>query len=184
MKKISIIVLVLSLTLLACSSSDSDLSSDVHYTGQYAMTAKITDYTFNGMSPFNQNEFSNSNIYSYFPLEDYVLLQGIENRGPFIIPAENYEINIWLKRSNIAVGTYLIGQETFNTPPSHFIDLNETINEIPEYTKNGTIEITQVNTSTKTVVGTFEFTTVNDLDNPNASIDFNVTNGWFMYKYE
>jgi len=96
----------------------------------------------------------------------------------------NPEINIWLKRSDIVVGTYQIGQETFETPPSHFIDLIDNSNNISENTKQGTITITEVSASTKIVKGTFEFTTVGDLDDPSAPVDFNVSAGTFFYTYE
>ena len=94
------------------------------------------------------------------------------------------EINIWLKRSDIAVGTFPIGQETFDTPPSHFIDLIDNSNDISENTKSGTIIITEVNTTTKIVKGTFQFTTVENVEDPAATVDFNVTDGKFRYTYE
>lgn len=174
MKKISILLLTLSLALSSCSSSDGGGEGG----GGYAMTAKINGVDFKANNPFGGNDFSTTNIWSYFPLEDYVMLQGRVG-GVF----GNPEINIWLKRTDIAVGTYTIGQETFDTPPSHFIDLIDNSNEISENTKAGTIVITEVNTSAKTVKGTFQFTTVDDLDNANAPVNYTVTNGTFKYKY-
>jgi hypothetical protein len=159
-------------------SSDSD-GDDGSTDPQFAMTAKLNGATFQANNPFGNNEFSSTNIWSYYPLEDYVMLQGRQG-GVW----GNPEINIWLKRSDIAVGTYTIGQETFDTPPSHFIDLIDNSNGISENTKAGTIVITEVNTSTKIVKGTFQFTTVDELDNASAPVDFNVTDGTFRYKYE
>ncbi|CAM1334653.1 hypothetical protein [Tenacibaculum aestuariivivum] len=46
------------------------------------------------------------------------------------------------------------------------------------------IIITDVDTSSKNIKGTFEFTTIDDPNNPSATIDFNVTEGHFNYKYE
>ncbi len=158
-------------------SSDSDGGSEDN--PAFAMTAKLNGTTFQANNPFNGNDFSTTNIWSYYPIEDYVMLQGRQG-GIW----GNPEINIWLKRSDIAVGTYTIGQETFDTPPSHFIDLIDNSNDISENTKSGTITITEVNTSSKIVKGTFQFTTVEDLENPSAPIDFNVTDGTFRYKYE
>lgn len=175
MKKITFLVLALTLTLVSCSSSDDD-SNNVP---EFAMTAKINGVTFQANNPFGTNAHSNSNIWNYYPIEDFVMLQGREG-GPFGTP----EINIWLKRTDIVVGTFEIGEETFDTPPSHFIDLIDNSNQISELTKGGTIVITQVNTSTKIVEGTFEFTTVQELDNPSVPIDFNVTEGTFRYTYE
>ena len=62
------------------------------------------------------------------------------------------EINIWLKRTDIAIGTYTFGAETYDTPPSHFIDLIDNSNEEMEETIGGTITITEVNTSSKIAI--------------------------------
>lgn len=177
MKKISFLALALSLALFSCSSSDSDSSNNND--PAFAMTAKLNGTTFQANDPFGTNVFATTNIWDYFPMEDYVLLQGRQG-GIWGDP----EINLWLKRSDIAVGTYAIGQETFSTPPSHFIDLIDNSNDISENTKSGTIVITEVNTSTKIVKGTFQFTTVQELDDPASPVDFNVTDGTFRYKYE
>lgn len=176
MKKISILFLAFSLTMLSCSSSDDTNNSN---TSQFAMTAKINGVTFEANNPFGTNMFSSTNIWNYFPLEDFVMLQGRQG-GVLGIP----EINIWLKRTDIVVGTYAIGAETFDTPPSHYIDLIDLASEESEYTKSGTIVITNVNTSTKIVKGTFQFTTVDDPNDPSAPVNNTVTNGTFNFKYE
>ena len=175
MKKYFTLIVTLTLIIFSCSSSDDGDSSG----SEYAMTAKLNGVTFQANNPFGTNEFSNTNIWNYFPIEDFVMLQGRE--GGVV---GNPEINIWLKRSDLAVGTYTIGQETFETPPSHFIDLIDNSNQISENTKEGVITITEVNTSSKIVIGTFQFTTVDDLFDPEAAIGFNVTEGTFRYKYE
>ncbi|HEY0046692.1 MAG TPA: DUF6252 family protein [Flavobacterium sp.] len=168
-------LLALSTFLFSCSSSDSDNNNEE--TPNFAMTAKINNVVFEANNPFGGNDFSTTNIWDYFPEEDYVMLQA--RQGGIL---GNPEINLWLKRSDIAEGTYTIGQESFSTPPSHFIDLNDLSNDISEYTKSGVIVITDVDTSTKIVKGTFQFETVDELDNTTA--DINVTNGTFNYKYE
>lgn len=173
MKKL--ILLVSIVFFVSCSSdSGSDDSQP-----QYAMTAKINGVDFNANTPFGDNLYADTNIWNYFPIEDYVLLQG--RQGGIV---GNPEINLWLKRSDIVVGTYSLGQETFDTPPSHFIDLIDNSNDVYENTKNGTIIITEVNTSTKIVKGTFQFNCVDNLDEPNEPVNFAVTNGTFRYKYE
>jgi hypothetical protein len=180
MKKISILAFALSLSLFSCSSDNDGTGTnpDNPSGSGYAMTAKINGTTFQANNPFGTNAFSSTNIWSYFPTEDYVMLQG--RQGGVV---GNPEINIWLKKSDIQVGTYQIGTETFDTPTSHFIDLTDNSNDISEYTKSGTIVITSVNTSTKVVKGTFQFTTVQEVDPPSATSDFNVTEGTFNYKY-
>jgi hypothetical protein len=176
MKKISILFLAFSLTMLSCSSSDDSSNSN---TPQFAMTAKINGTTFEANNPFGTNMFSSTNIWNYYPLEDFVMLQGRQG-GALGVP----EINLWLKRTDIAVGTYTFGLENFDTPPSHYIDLIDLVSQESEYTKSGTIVITNVNASTKIVKGTFQFTTVADPNDPNAPVNYTVTNGTFNYQYE
>lgn len=168
--------MALSATLFSCSSSDSDDNTEIP---QFAMTAKINGATFQANNPYGTNELSGTTLYNYYPEEDYIMLQG--RMGGVV---GSTEIDLWLKKSDIAVGTYAIGQETFDTPPSHFIDLIDNSNDIFENTKSGTIVITEVNTTTHIVKGTFQFSTVEELDNPAAPIDINVTEGTFRYTYQ
>lgn len=177
MKKILRLLLILPFVLQSCSSDDSS-SSEQDAQPQYAMTAKINGVTFQANNPFGNNAYSTTNIYDYFPLEDFVLLQG--RQGGVL---GNPEINLWLKKTDIAVGTYPVGMETFSTPPSHFIDLIDNNNDEFENTKEGTVIITAVNPTTKIVTGTFTFTTSNDANEPSAPVNYTVTNGTFNYKY-
>jgi hypothetical protein len=181
MKKFSILLLTLSFLLTSCSSDsdNNDDDDDDDTTPAYAMTAKINGTNFQANNPFNNNMFSSTNIWSYYPEEDYVMLQGRQG-GTFGTP----EINIWLKKTDIAVGTYTIGYETFDTPPSHFIDLIDNNNSVSETTKGGVIVITQVNTSTKIVKGTFQFTSTDgDVEDPASAVNFTVSEGTFTYQY-
>ncbi|MBE0393576.1 hypothetical protein [Flavobacterium sp. PL002] len=175
MKKITCLLLILPLLLLSCSNNDSTTDDS---TPQFAMTATINGKSFQANNPFGGNQYSETNLWSYFPVEDYILIQGRQG-GVF----GNPEINIWLKKSDIVVGVYAISEETYNTPPSHFIDLTDNSNDTFEVTKSGTIKITEVNTSTKIVEGTFEFITVNSVSNQNEPINNTITNGTFRYKY-
>jgi len=178
MKNFMTLLFVVTLTVLSCSSDDEN-NNNPPETSEFAMTAKINDVTFEANNPFGTNEFSATNIWNYYPIEDFVMLQG--RQGGLV---GNPEINIWLKRTDIVVGTYVIGEETFETPPSHFIDLIDNSNDFSENTKDGIIEITEVNTTTKIVKGTFQFRTVDELENPSAPIGFEVTEGRFEYTYE
>lgn len=196
MKKIAMLALALSFTVFSCSSDDGGSNTNPENpenpenpqnpqnpenpgTPAFAMTAKINGTTFQANNPFGTNVFSSTNIFNYYPLAEFVLLQARQG-GVW----GNPEINLWLKRSDIEVGTYVIGQETFSTPPSHFIDLIDNSNDISESTKQGTVTITSVNTTTHIVKGTFEFKTVQDVDDVTPNFDFNVTQGTFNYKYE
>jgi hypothetical protein len=177
MKKISILLLTLSLALSSCSSSSD--GGDGGGGSSYAMTAKINGETFEANNPFGTNAFSTTNIWSYYPLEDYVMLQGRAG-GVLGMP----EINLWLKKTDIVVGTTTLAPETFDTPPSHYIDLIDNRTDETEKTKSGTIVITEVNTSTKIVKGTFQFTSTDgDQTNPASIINATVTDGTFRYKY-
>jgi hypothetical protein len=124
---------------LSCSSSGDDVNVSDQPT--FAMTATINGTAFLANNPFGTNLFSSTNIWSYYPLSDYVMLQG----GTLGTP----EINIWLKRTQIAIGTYNLGLETFATPSSHYIDLTDLNSTEFEYNKNGTITITSVYPTTK-----------------------------------
>ncbi len=178
MKKLKQLVFLLPIILFSCSS-DSDSSSNNNPTPAYAMTAKINGVAFNANNPFGTNAFSTTNIWDYYPLADFVMLQGRQG-GAFGTP----EINIWLKRTQIAVGTYPFGLETFDTPPSHYIDLIDIVSSESEYTKQGSITITSVNTTSKIVIGTFQFTSVPDPNDPASPVNYTVTEGTFNYKYE
>ncbi|WP_299188754.1 DUF6252 family protein [uncultured Aquimarina sp.] len=172
--KFILFITITILTFVSCSSDDSSPENS-----NYAMTAKINGEDFQANNPFGNNEPSSTTIFNYFPKEDFVLLIGREGG---VIGGK--EIKIWLKKSDIIVGSYETGPETFDTTPSHFIDFLDLTNEIDESTKNGTIEITEVNTSTNTVTGTFSFTTVDGTSDPSSPIDFNITDGTFKYIYE
>jgi hypothetical protein len=174
MKKITQLLLILPLILFSCSSDDS---SNDETKSEYAMTATINGKSFNANNPFGTNLYSSTNLWTYYPIEDFVMLQARQG-GIFGDP----EINIWLKRTKIAVGTYAFTTDE-NNPTSHAIDLTDNSNDTFEYTKEGTITITEVNTNTKIIRGTFKFTTSSSYDN---QIDTNntITNGAFNYQYE
>lgn len=176
MKKIFTLILISTLTLFSCVNLDDDSPQE---NPGYAMTAKLNGVTFEANNPYGNYEFSSSNIWNYFPIEYYVMLQG--RQGGLL---GNPEINIWLKRSDIVVGTYEIGQEAFVTPPSHFIDLIDNASALSNYTKAGVITITEVNNATKIVKGTFQFTTTDDPNIPSAPIVSTITDGTFRYTYE
>ncbi len=176
MKKIVIAAIAISSLLFSCSSDDGPSESS---NPTFAMTAKLNGTVFEANNPFGNNEFSGTNLWSYYPEEDFIMLQGRQG-GVW----GNPEINLWLKKTDMVPGTYTIGQETFDTPPSHFIDLIDNSNDFSEHTKSGTIVITEVNNTTKIVKGTFQFSTVADLDDPAAPVDIVATEGTFRYKFE
>lgn len=178
MIKFRAFLLVLPFIFSSCSNSSNNSTTPSQTQSQYAMTAKINGVTFQANSIYGNNTFAPTNIWSYFPIADYVMLQGRQGGA-----LGNPEIDIWLKRSDIVVGTYTIGTETFSTPPSHFIDLNDLTSADSQYTKNGTITITAVNTAAKTVTGTFSFTCVASPNSSSSPINGTVTDGTFNFIY-
>lgn len=178
MKKFSVLILAVSLSLFSCSSDDGGSTINTPDIPAFAMSAKINGTIFQANNPFGTNLVSSTNIWNYYPIEDYIMLQAREGI------VGNKEIKIWLKKTDMVVGTYQIGSETFDTPPSHFIDLLDNSNQFDEDTKEGVIVITEVNTTTKVVKGTFSFKTVDDLNTPDTALEYDVTEGNFRYIYE
>ena len=182
MKKFFILIPAMILCLISCSTSDSDSDSetDSEVDPEFAMTAKINDYEFKANTAYGNNKFSEYTIWDYYPSSEFILLQAREGSAF----SDLREINIWLKKSDIAVGTYRIGPETFEVKPSHYVDFVFPSNSEPISTKEGEIVIEEVNTSAKTVKGTFEFTTVPYLDDPSSPVNFRIKEGKFNYTYQ
>ena len=143
----------------------------------YAMTAKINGAAYQMNNVFGTNT-STTTVWDYYPSSEFIRLQGSIgglNGGK--------EINIWIKRTDLVPGTYPIGIETEDGTKS-YIDLIDLTNEEFEDTYTGSITINAVNTTTKTVKGTFNFKTS---ANPNADSpveNFTITGGTFNYRYD
>jgi len=125
------------------------------------------------------NNASTTNIFSAYPIEDYVLFQG---RNGLL---GNLEIDIWILREHLVSDTtYEVSSET-DLMSTH-IDMIDNSNDISENTVSGFIGITDVDDSDPsglTVIrGTFEFNTSNTTT-PDV-IDFMVTEGEFEYILE
>ena len=168
-------LIILSIFLFAsCSSDDSTSEED---TPDFAMTFKLNGELYELNNPFGTNEFSNTNIFTYYPIEDFVLLQ---SRNGFV---GNIEIDLWLKRDQIIEGAnYQVSNNTDGEGTSTHIDLIDNSNNYFEDTMSGEVTITTVNTTNKIVKGTFNFIAM-DMDDPNNST-MNVTEGTFNYVYE
>lgn len=140
----------------------------------YAMTAKINGVLHTMMNPFGNNNASNS-IYGDYPDEDYIFLQG--RWGGILGPKE---FDLWIKRTDLHTGTFEVNDDTFYT--ATHIDLIDNTNEVGESTISGHITITEVNTTAKTVKGTFEFEAA---DSPWDTVPlFYITEGTFYYNYD
>lgn len=176
MKKIYSLIAMTSLAISMTSCSSDSSSSE---TPQWAMTGKINGTLWQMNNPFNNNHDSQS-IFTYYAPEDYIRLAG-RNGGTFGLD----EINLMIKRTDLAVGTIPIGMETFDGAHSQ-IDANfnsfANIQDVAE----GSITITELNTTAKTIKGTFQFKCVENFEPISATnpVTATVTDGTFNYKYD
>lgn len=172
--------------LFSCSSDDStnndgeNNENPIPTPPTYAMTASINGVAFNANNPFGTNLYTEHNMWDYYPTEEYVRFIGRQD-GLW----GNPEINIWLKRDLMTPGSYTLYPDDGTNPGTHAIDLIDNSNDELENTVTGTVTILEVNTNTKIVKGTFEFTTTDDYNFiANPVINYTVTEGTFYYQYE
>ncbi|MHA3786741.1 DUF6252 family protein [Flavobacterium hauense] len=167
------------LALNSCSGDDSSPVDNPDNDTQYAMTAKINGTLTNLASPFGGNEAS-SGGFTQFPDEEYLHLQG----WPVGEGIGAREITMYISRANLTPGTYQVNTPS-NEEAVNYIDLIDNTNgDEFEDTVEGSITITEVNTTAKTVKGTFTFKTSDDAWETNPVINFNITEGTFNYKYD
>jgi hypothetical protein len=62
-----LVLAILSFILFGCSSDDES--------AEFAMSAKINGTSYRANSPSDDNLFSVDNLFDYYPVEDFVLLQ-------------------------------------------------------------------------------------------------------------
>ncbi|GGB74280.1 hypothetical protein GCM10007424_12740 [Flavobacterium suaedae] len=175
---------VITLSFTSCSDDDSSTlenenqeQNENENPAGYAMTVKINGVLHNMQSIFGGNHASSS-IYTAYPDEDYIFLQGSWVDSPFA-----KEIDIFISRDDLQPGTYYVNQATYET--ATHIDLIDNTNSINETTVSGQITITEVDTSAKTVKGTFEFDTADyPQGEENPTVNYHLTEGTFSYEYD
>lgn len=176
MKKIKFLVAItfIAISFLGCSSDSSSSSSS-----QWAMTSKVNGTLWQMNNPFNTNNDSPP-VFTYYPASDYIRLAG-RNGGTFGLD----EINLMIKRTDLTVGTHSIGLETFDGTNSQIDVAFNSFANIQDVAE-GTINITEINTTAKTVKGTFEFKCVENFEPISATnpVTTTVTDGTFNYKYD
>jgi len=171
----------LSLALISCSSDDNNNIISTGNESTYAMTAKINGVLHEMNNPFNTNE-ATSSIWSYYPNDEYIQLTG--RYGGVV---GNPEISLWIKRTDLVIGTYNVGVDTNGT--STHIDIIDNSNfeadnsPIYEDTTSGSITITAIDTQTKIIQGTFEFMARKD-SSINSELVHDITEGTFNYRYD
>ena len=170
---ISIILLVP--IVFGCKKDEIEIEPE----SAFAMTAKINGELYELNNTFGINEASTTTIYTYYPEEEYILLQG--KKGAF----GGIAIQMWLKRTDLVLGTYSVGFAT-DGEATH-VDLIDNTNDanglILENTASGSITITFVDTTIKRVKGTFNFKTT-DGDSSSDPINFTISEGTFDYLYD
>jgi len=141
----------------------------------FAMTFKLNGTQYNVNNPFGNNEASGTTIFSDYPAEDFILLQG---RNGLV---GEIEVNLWIKRDQLATGTYMVDADTDGAGTTTHIDLINNGNNESENTISGSVTIDFVDLTAKVVRGTFEFDTA---DSFSEVVNFNVTEGTFDYVYD
>jgi len=182
---ILVTTLIFSLIFSSCSDDDSPETNTMEMEEMvenddaplFAMTAVINGLPFQANDVFGGNGFAFTNIYPWFPMEDFVLLQAREG-GVFGAK----EINLWLKRSEIVVGSEVIIENSSSL--SHFVEIIDNSDNEIEITHEGMIVISEVDLSTKVVKGTFNFKTIIDVDDPTPEIFSTISDGTFHFNYE
>lgn len=158
--------------MISCSGDDGG-SETVNPVSEFPMTAKINNVLFEMKNPFG-SDYATDSFYSDYPDETYIQLQG---RPGYSLGM--WEVTLYIKRTDLQVGTIDISREdNWNDTYLRLID-----NTIDNYTvtNTGQLHITEVNTTAKTVKGTFDFTTI---DVETDEIIHHVTDGKFSYKYD
>ncbi|KRB57559.1 hypothetical protein [Flavobacterium sp. Root186] len=105
MKTPKILFLFLLLALNSCSSDNSENPEDPE-TSKYAMTAKVDGTLWEMQNPFG-SDYATKTLFDMYPAEEYILLQG--RNSNFVD-----EIRLYIKRSDLKVGTYPITKNTFD----------------------------------------------------------------------
>ena len=128
-------------------------------------------------NPFGTNE-STPSIFTDYPDEDFITLKGR--------PTDNYfnEINMYIKRTDLHVGSYDFVYEDYNNSTTFIIWIDNSNGDIYEHTKNGNVTITEINTETKFVKGTFNLDVVDLWSTTPDVVHTSITEGTFAYYYD
>lgn len=175
MKSPKILLIFLLLVLNSCSS-DTETPDNSAPPSKYAMTAKVDGTLWEMNNPFNTNAATKP-LFDYYPPTEYIQLAGRKN----VID----EIRLYIKRSNLKIGTYPITIATYDASKTQ-IEVSLNSKEKSQYVIEGTLSVTSIDLSAKTVAGTFSFNCATDYKPISASnpVTTKVTEGTFNYKYD
>ncbi|MEN2402971.1 DUF6252 family protein [Flavobacterium sp. MC2016-06] len=177
MKTPKILFLFLILALNSCSSDDN-ISEDPGSSSKFAMTAKVDGTLWEMNNPYN-SDYATKPLFTYYPATEYIQLAGRKN----LID----EIRLYIKRSDLKIGTYPITKITYDASKTQIEMSYNSKGTNSQYPIEGSLSITSVDLSAKTVAGTFSFNCVEDDSKPISTsnpITTKVTNGTFNYKYD
>ncbi|WP_035649696.1 DUF6252 family protein [Flavobacterium sp. ASV13] len=173
------IFLFLSLILaLNSCSSDNSTPDETTPTSTFAMTAKVDGTLWEMQNPFG-SDYATKTLFDMYPAEQYILLQG--RNSNFVD-----EIRLYIKRSDLKVGTYPITKNTFDASKTQ-VEISFNTKGKSQYPVNGSVSITAIDLSAKKVTGTFSFNCVDDDAKPISAtnpITTKVTEGTFNYRYD
>lgn len=176
MKTLKIILLLSIFTLNSCSSDEETSEETIVPTSKYAMTAKVDGSLWEVNNPFNSN-FTTKPLFTYYPAAEYIQFQGRKGLD---------EIVLYIKRSDLKIGTYPITLATFDASKTQ-IEFTYNSKEKSQYPVEGTLAITSVDLNTKAAAGTFAFNCVEDYSKPISvtnPVTTKVTDGTFSLKYD
>ncbi|KFF05007.1 hypothetical protein [Flavobacterium reichenbachii] len=177
MKTPKILLLLFIFALNSCSSDSETPEDPTLPTSKFAMTAKVDGTLWEMNNPFNTN-YATKPLFDYYPTALYIQLAGRKN----VVD----EIRLYIKRSDLKVGTYSITPTTFDATKTQ-IEVSLNSKAKLQYVAEGTLSITSVDLTAKTVAGTFSFNCVEDYSKTISTsnpVTTKVTEGTFNYKYD
>jgi hypothetical protein len=163
--------------LLVLNSCSSDSSDDSGSTSKFPMTAKVDGTLWEMKNPYG-SDYATNTLFEMYPEEEYILLAGRINFMD--------EIRLYIKRSDLKVGTYPITKNTFDASKTQ-IEISFNTKGKSQYPIAGSLSVTEIDLTAKRVKGTFSFDCVDDDDEPisvSNPITTKVTNGTFNYRYD
>lgn len=178
MKTPKILFLFLLLALNSCSSDNDSPNEDPETPAtKFAMTAKVDGKLWEMQNPFG-SDYASKPIFTYYPEEEYIQLQGRINFFD--------EIRLHIKRSDLKIGTYPITKVTFDASKTQ-IEMSYNSKTNIQYPVEGTLSVTAIDLKAKKVTGTFSFNCVEDDSKPISDtnpVTTKVTEGTFSYRYD
>lgn len=147
---------------------------------EYAMTAKLNGNYFEMNNMFGYNEATEPNI-NFYLSDDF-----IELRGRTLSKEGDFEIYLWISKTDLKEGTFIINPNTMTSNRTHaglaYSSSNTELNGVYRKTLSGKITITDLDKVNKTIKGNFSFK-ANPEKNNTGLPAFEISEGTFNYVY-